>query len=845
MDSELDELEAIINQNFRGERIDMPMEKDECITNEIIPGIDLGTTNSCISVWRNNRLEIIPDEKNNLTVPSVVAFSNIMRFIGIEAKNQSEINPKNTYYDIKRLMGKLFTDESVQADLEFLAYDVCTDKEKKIYLSATRGKKDKYTPEELSSMILTKLKTMAETYLKQNVSKVVVTVPAYFNDVQREATKNACTIAGLDCVRMINEPTASALAYGFIKNDKKESTILVYDLGGGTLDVSIMKLNIKNGVFQVLASNGNSHLGGSDFDTYLMNHCMLEFQKKHKIEKLVNIDPSSLQTLRKRCELTKKNLSTKTKDIIAVKSFYDDKDLCSVITREEFEKLCSSLFILCMKPVHDTLNSCDMKRSDIDEIILVGGSTRIPKIKQNLTMYFGKEPNDTVNPDIVVSAGAAVQGYLLSHTDDPFSSHITLLDVLPLSLGVETLRSMMTTIIPRNSVIPIKKTKRFNPDEDYLTSVSIKIFEGEHQLTKDNYFIGSFELNDLDPVLKELQEVFVTISVDFNGIIDVTAIDKRKEDNKQTVRITSRKNTISQDDINHMIKEAKEWELAEKIHGDIMKYRYEINDLCKTILSNIDTLFESDRKIIMKEVEHIQKWLSEDQHSYEDYALMLKNTRAQYGILALKKNTDTNKVLESSQQSTAGVSIFNTDKDEQGLYEKIELNTILSETLNEDEKKQLLETRDELMNTCYDILKIIKNEDIKLDSTDKNEIFDIVDDTLLWITVTEKASIQDYCEKLVKINEITNSIVKQDMKVFVTDPTQTTLAKEKKELEIECLAIQCSMEDSIFAVSEEDKQVLLSFIEDTLTWLQDGTDLELCLARKSCLHELCALFEKN
>lgn len=854
---EFKDIEDLINNlTFEGGRIDVisNVNDKECINNEdeIVIGIDLGTTNSCVSIWRNNHLEIIPDEKNNYTIPSVVSFTNTTKWVGVEARNQSEINPLRTYYEIKRLIGKLFNDPNVQLDKDYLSYKICEGDGGSILIDCEGGKKNKYTPEEISAMILLKLKLMAEEYLKMKITKAVITVPAYFNDTQREATKNAAKIAGLECLRIINEPTAAALAYGFTKKEKQKSTIMIYDLGGGTLDVVIMKLN--NNVSQVLSSVGNTHLGGSDFDKYIMDYCINEFKKKHKIQNIQNISSLSFQLLKKRCEYAKKKLSEKKVCTIAVKNFLNDMNLCVILTREIFEKICSTMFIACLEPIEASLNSCNMDKSQIDEVILVGGCTRIPRIKKNIENFFGKPPNDSVNPDIVVSAGAAIQGYILSHPDDPYSTKVTLLDIVPLSLGVETMRSIMTNIIPRNSVIPIKKTKRFYSDEDYQTSLMIKIFEGERKLTKDNYFIGSFELNDIDPRPKELQQILVSINVDFNGIIDVTAIDKNKEDNRQTIRITSKKNMLSQEDVDVMIKEAREWELADKLNNELRMYQYQIKDLCEIILNNlIDNiqLTENDRKNIQSEIEKVLEWLKNKDIKYDDYYSVFNKIQTNYATLILKKNKNldniksNNEIDEVNASKSNGVSIFNNDKEEETIYKQIESEDIFSDKLTDDEKKQILEIRDELNTLCYSVLSILSN-DVKIEISHKNEITDLIDDTLLWIHVVERPSIKDYTERLVKINNVTNELLKNYEKIF-DDNNTTDKDKEYMSLETLCYALQCNIEDNIIILSQCNKEKLVQHIQSVLDWLFENknVDIQSYINKKEELNKLCSNMQED
>jgi len=822
LQEELDDIANILRENdkYLGERIDDVSIKP--IDDGIILGIDLGTSNSCISIWRNNKLEVIPDN-GNLTIPSIVSFGNYQRYIGLEAKNQMELNGDNTYYQVKRLIGRDYNDRYVQLFKKYLTYEIVEGNNRKIFMTSTKGKRNKYSPEEISAMILFKLKSMAEQYLKQEIKKVVITVPAYFNDTQREATKDAAQIAGLECVRIINEPTAAALAYGYIKSNREKSIIMVYDLGGGTLDVSIMELDIKNNVFKVLASVGNSYLGGADFDTYIYDYCVNEFMKKNKLEKLESISALSLQLLKKRCEYAKKNLSSKKQTTIAVKNFHVNQDLIVNLTRSDFENICSPLFILCMRPIDDALKSCTLEKTQIDDIILVGGCTRIPKIKENIKQYFGgKDPNDGVNPDIVVSAGAAIQGYMLSNNDIPYSDKVTLLDIVPLSLGVETMRSIMTTIIPRNSIIPIKKTKRFCPDEDYQTSITIKVYEGERKLTKDNYFIGSFELKDLFPAPKELQEILVTFNVDFNGIIDVTAIDKRREENSQTIRITSNKGKLSQEEIDGMIKESMEWELSDKLLNEICKFKFELKDLCNTIIENCN---DQENKIegsenIINEMKNILSTLDNDDRDYLQSTL--KKIRNTYGILILKRNKTLLNVKEA-EESNLGVSVFND----------IEQSELYSNNLTDEEKQKLFDIREELVTTCYSINNIIS--DIKIPDDDKQLLIGTIDDILLWVHVTEKANIDEYKLHLQKINDLTDDLLGKYPEMFTS--VKPDINREKKSLNTLCYSIKCAIEDKTIVIDNDN---IMKIIDDTLIWLQTEHTLDEYVSKKIHINNVCS-----
>jgi len=839
---------------------------------EIICGIDLGTSNSCITIWRNNKPEVIPNYRRsvnensvkshgNLTIPSFVAFGNHTRYIGVEAKNQSELNPENTYYEVKRLIGRTFNDRNVQLDKNFLTYQFeCGDNDE-IKLLSTKGRKNKYSPEEIIAMILSELKTNAENYLKQTVNKVVISVPAYFHDNQRLAIKNACIIAGLDCVRIINEPTAAALAYGYVKNDKPESTILVYDLGGGTLDVCVMKLNTKNWTFRVLASSGNTHLGGSDFDHYLMEYCKDFFLKKNNITNVGPINSSSLQLLKKRCEHAKHTLSEKKIATVAIKNFYvhEDSDglkkhldLCVTLTREKFEKICQAMFNVCLKPVDDVLKNCNLEPSDIDDVILVGGSTKIPKIKENLKCFFGKEPNSGVNPDTIVSIGCAIQGYIINHKDDPYSTKVTLLDVIPLSLGIETMREIMTTIIPRNSIIPIRKTKKFYADEDNQTSLNIKIYEGERKLTKDNYLIGSFELTGLVPGPKELQEIYVTLDVGIDGIIDVTAIDRRDENNVKTVKITSKKSTLSNEEIKEMIKESTEWSLYDKIANETKRIQYEISDLCKTIMKNVDDpdfqLHETDRKNVKDDITRVVAWLTDlanDTNNVKIDSLkdVLNKIKKNYGTLMLRKNKSNDNVKSNNNENNIGVSVFNTEDDTINMieYQKIELNDMFDDTTSEDEKKQILEIREQFTCMCYEIYELVNKNNVMSDN-DKTELINIIDDNLIWIHVTEKAKMNEYLSQMDDLNISVNTILDnyKNVDILNEQASEINLNSPKIMLEQTCYALMSLIKNNVLPFDDIDRQVLFDAVTDIMAWLEETNDLpdEQYKQKKEAIDEL-------
>ena len=734
------------------------------ILNNLCLGIDFGTTNSCLSIWYKNKSIIIPDIDGNDIIPTVIEINLDKKIVGKQAylrkeifDSDSVINKKTIFliYEIKKLLGKKFS-ELNQKYINLLAYEIIPDSDDNILIIDSENAKS-YYPEEIATHLFMSFKLKAETFLSKkfntniSITNSVISVPAYFNKNQRQNIKNSAEYAGLNVIRLINEPTAAAICYGLGKTSTGENgtNIIVYDFGGGTLDISL--LNINDGVYEVLGSCGNNNLGGSDFDTKIMEYVICEFIQKNSLsytDFTINISENSLQKLKFLCEQAKIALSENSNTKIKIPNFYNNIDLLIGISRELFNEICQDLIRIIIKPINDVLELCELEKTNIDEIIMVGGMTRIPIVRYNIERYFNKDVNCSINPDNVVSIGASIHGYMLLNNES-IKDKLLLIDRTSLSIGLETSGGIMDVIIPRCSIIPIIKTKKYSTDTDYVDSIDIKIFEGERKFTKDNFLIGDFTLSGIEKQKKGIPSILITFSIDSDGIIKIKAEDLDNPLNKKSIQVSGNKQSLTQEQIDDIIEKAKQMDHADKI-DKIKKESYmSIYDSSTKILENLSNDYikipDEIKQTIISNVNEIFEWIKNSDYQSIDidkYKEILHDYKINYSIYIIQQNVPIIEIESSNMDEDKGIEIYdddtNTKKYEEQInyfrkiideYDNINKQIKIIKFINKSESEQSDLDYENLQNSFNNIYNYASDILINF-FIDKNLSDDTVNDTV-------------------------------------------------------------------------------------------------------------------
>jgi len=791
---------------------------------DVIVGIDFGTRFSTVSIWRNNRLEVIPDIYGNRTIPSVVCYHKSAKLVGKNALMMKDINPSNTIYDVKRIIGRTIYDHDITLLQKMLNYKITGDGGKfgniviKLDGDEISGETTK-RPEEVASLIFRELKTMAETYLQCPVSNVVVTVPAYYRDSQRQAIKTAVQIAELNLIQLINEPSAAALAYGMGNKkwiNSEFGNVLVYDWGAGTLDLSL--LNINKGVFTVLGVCGHNQLGGEDIDYMLLNFAIKQFKMKNKLMKFTPTKIAMMR-LKNSCENAKKILSKTDKTMISVSCFHEKIDLMCQITVEEFNHLCHQVFLLAIEPLNDILKMTKLKKHKIDDVILVGGSTKIPKIKELILSFFKEtkisQLNCSMNPDEVVSAGAAIRGYLHFNSHCPFGKDIMLIDSIPLNLGVETEESLMTTIVSRGNPIPIAKSMMFTTDTDYQTTINIKILEGQRKLSSDNNLLGILTLSGFKKSMRGVPKISVNFQVDSNGILQVTAVEKNS-DISNSIQFNSNivmKGRLEQEQINKIIQDAMKTHTADTIYAMKLGYRHELHEFCRTIGQNINNaefkLTSADRtsfKSIIKETLQWLKDVSDDDVDVMELEKKVKDYRKRYSALITLPKKGKFKSLTDTEM---GVDIHGDDK------EKDENDAFIM--FHDNSPSEIKDIKEEIGQLCQQLTNLITNPITTLDEKDVEHFNSYLESVNLWLYVVDSNTMTDYVAKINEINKFSENIFNKNESLFSQKHNFTTY----DEINITCKTLYSSIQDNFISIDEADRKIFLERIENEIEWLMN------------------------